>query len=175
MTPPSRLRHLAPLLLAALSAGCGDSKGGGLGPSDPDQYQRLLTCLPPCLARVFAQQGCGPSGACTSGSGGICYANGVKVSITRADGSAATTSTTRKSDGAVCYAVSIEVTGGAGTSTFRSATGDTVATVKHDATRASLWTVTCDGKTETFDTDRSPCKEALRIPGAGECTSGACP
>jgi hypothetical protein len=165
---------LLAVVTTSFSTSCDDDGQAGLGAPDPDQYQRLLACLPPCLARVFAQQGCGPSGACTSGSGGICYANGVKLSITRADGSSSTITTARKSDGAVCYAVQVEVKDGMGTSTFRSAGGDTVATVKHDPARASLWTVSCDGSTQTFDTDLSPCKEALRIPGAGECMSGTC-
>ena len=71
-----RLPPLALLLLAAAVPSCGSGGSAGLQSPDPDTYQRLLTCLPPCLARVFAQDGCTPMGACQSASGSLCYANG---------------------------------------------------------------------------------------------------
>ena len=100
----------------------------------------------------------------------------MKVSIARNMATSVTTTTIRGVTGGICYVLdSAPAAGGASaTSTFKSASGAVVATVKHGPADTSQWSVTCDGKTQDVDTDQSPCSEALKISSTG-CTAGTCP
>jgi hypothetical protein len=96
------------------------------------------------------------------------------MSVTRDAQTGVTTTTVRKQGGTVCYVLESTIKDGTGNTIFKSASDAIVASIKQDPSRASVWAVTCEGKTGTLDTSQSPCKEALRIPGAAGCTSGGC-
>lgn len=156
--------------IIALAASCGDdgSSQSGLRAPDPERLMKLEACFPSCFARVLAQKGCAPEGACMGQSGKICFANGVRHEISSANGVIETK--VFGSDDKLCYTSQLHE----GLASVLDPAGVRLVEVaiKSDGRE---WSVSCDGTSQTVDLETPACKAANAIPGAeGGCAVGVC-
>jgi hypothetical protein len=141
--------------------GTGATGGGGSGGTGS-------SCNIPCFASLFAQ--CAPAGACTTQGANICYANGVKFITTLNPAAGSATTTIYKPGGAVCFTGANAISAQAVTTTYKDASGNTVATGTYD-TGTGKTTIMCNGKAY----DLADCQAVGGGTGNGSsCSQGTC-
>lgn len=132
----------------------GTSKSTGTGVTiTPQGNCANLTCLDELLELT---SNCVPSGSCTmamSTTGiGICYTNGVKMSVVIASMASMSGTATMKNGSRVCYLVEGKLMGDSTSYVIEDPAGKTVATMgAGNATAASVPITCADGSTGTLD------------------------
>jgi hypothetical protein len=167
----------------------GTGTGTGTGPVTATGSCANLTCMNELFTLMSS---CVPDGTCTtqtamsgtSFSSNMCYSNGVKVSLSMAGTTAASSMTeTVKKGSSVCYSyVMSGLTGASDVSVeIKNASGKTVGTITVNST-TNVETVTCaDGSTGTIDAScgddvnstASSATASGSSTGSG-CTAGTC-